>query len=89
MEDIYVARLFKRHVQNLRKDAGLHPWNGIKIYYKGCEEIDRIIGEQKERLESEFKNDLVNEKLDNHNDYLIMWSGEIEKLQINIFIVKI
>jgi len=29
----YIARLFTKHIQGMRKSSDLHPWNKIKIYF--------------------------------------------------------
>jgi isoleucyl-tRNA synthetase len=40
IDKLYYAKLFSTSVQKMRKNAGLHPWNQIRVYWKGTPKYD-------------------------------------------------
>ena len=40
IDKLYYAKLFATKTQRMRKNAGLHPWNKIKIYWEGKRKYD-------------------------------------------------
>lgn len=85
-DKLYYAKLFATTIQRFRKNAGLHPWNKIKIYYHG---------EQKYEFNQEMK-DLINKTVkmeifpyEKKYDDKIFYKEFCDKINLNIFFENI
>ena len=86
-DKLYYAKLFATKVQRMRKNAGLHPWNKIKVYWEGKpkyefnEEIMQIINKTvKMQVQSYIKEE---------NENNIFYKEECEKTGLNILFERI
>jgi isoleucyl-tRNA synthetase len=88
MKDLYILRLFQRQIQDIRKDSGLRPWDEIKIYYSGSDELVRIVEENKEILSKtiEYK---IEHNIDTNIQSIKNWNGQLETHNTNIYIVQL
>ena len=59
IEILYIMRMYFNHVQNMRKNAGLRPWDIIKLYMKETDnKLCEIIKNNKENCEIKLKTKL-------------------------------
>ena len=81
---MYYSRQFATDIQKLRKEAGLHPWNEINIYYKTeFEKLRKSIEDYKDYITNIVRYPVLNNEYT--DDKLIINKDlEINDMNINV-----
>jgi isoleucyl-tRNA synthetase len=59
VHDLYMARLFVKTVQDIRKSSDLRPWNPITIYVDGNNHVASKVEQYKDKILAKIKNTIV------------------------------
>lgn len=86
MTDLFTVRLFRRQIQECRKNAGLHPWEPIKIFYKGNEEFVDIVESNRIELMKSIEYTIGIIRDDLIGEPIAEWKGDISEHSVEIVI---
>jgi len=85
MDKLYYGKLFSTSVQRMRKEAELHPWNKINIYWKGTPKYE-FNEEMLSNINKIVKMDIF--EYDEKIKEKIFFEKNCEKINLKIFFEK-
>ena len=88
VKDKYMKTLFIRCVQEMRKKSGLHPWDKIKIYYKGDDHVNGILNKYHDEISRWLGYDVIEMDSIINEDVIIQDTHTILDRNIEIVICK-
>lgn len=86
---MYRKKLFVRTVQEMRAEAGLHPWDKISIFYSSVEDIENVLTTYKDMIENDLMYSIHKKDVSQYGDVLIDKSTEIDGHKVDIVITTV
>lgn len=84
VDEIYYYRLVATNIQKIRKLAGLHPWDKIKIYWEGNPKYDLL-----NVTAIEYINKIIRVPFEIYNNQTIFYNHELTEVNLTIKIEKL